>query len=63
MKNFIKENWFKICIIIIIVITVAGLFYWKEYRPSQIRSNCWKTGGDAGCLLKNGLDIYTIERN
>lgn len=69
MRNFLKENWFKILIGLIIV----GLFYWFEFRPTQIRENCikefgeiYKEVGEIGraenaevifkiCLWKNGL--------
>ena len=40
MKKFIKENWFKVAIIFIIITAVTGLFYWYEWRPNQIRKNC-----------------------
>ena len=40
MKKFITENWFKVVIIFIVVIIVTGLFYWYEWRPSEIRKNC-----------------------
>ena len=42
MKNFLKENWFKISIIVVILIVIGGVFYWFEWRPSQIRKNCIK---------------------
>jgi len=40
MKNFLKENWFKIGLIAILVISIAGAFYWFEWRPTQIRKEC-----------------------
>ncbi|MFA6096839.1 MAG: hypothetical protein WC788_04390 [Candidatus Paceibacterota bacterium] len=36
MNNFIKENWFKL----VILLTVLGLFYWYEYRPTKIKEKC-----------------------
>lgn len=36
MKNFIKENWFKVGILLLAV----GAFYWYEYRPTQIKEMC-----------------------
>ena len=35
-----KENWFKLGFIFIIIIIVTGLFYWHEWRPSEIRKKC-----------------------
>jgi len=40
MNSFIKENWFKVFIILIILVMAMGYFYWKEYRPSQIKKEC-----------------------
>ncbi len=40
MENFIKENWFKISLLIILVISAFGAFYWFEIRPSEIRKYC-----------------------
>lgn len=39
MKNIIKENWLGLSIIILIVAGI-GLFYWYEWRPSQIKKKC-----------------------
>ncbi|MDD5696900.1 MAG: hypothetical protein PHO90_02935 [Candidatus Pacebacteria bacterium] len=36
MNNFLKENWFKISLLIII----AGVFYWYGWRPETIRKDC-----------------------
>lgn len=36
MKNFIKENWFRIIIFLIII----SAFIWFEWRPSQIKQHC-----------------------
>lgn len=33
---FLKQNWFKISILVILYMG----FYWFSYRPSQIRSRC-----------------------
>ena len=46
MKKFIKENWFKLTIIFIIVIITSGLFYWYEYRPSEIKKECFRGAVD-----------------
>ncbi len=58
-------------IIVLVVLILAGLFYWYEWRPADIRSTCQKTylkiGGIGGwsnediqeayehCIHENGL--------
>lgn len=55
MNKFIKENWFKISIIFIIISVVAGGFYWFEYRPSKIKKNCvWMQRNDPWNQDQNG---------
>jgi len=44
MKNFIKENWFKVGLLAILVISVAGAFYWYEWRPRGIKIHCTYSG-------------------
>ena len=38
--TWIKENWFKIGLIAVLVIFIASAFYWFEYRPTKIRHDC-----------------------
>ena len=40
MANFLKDNWFKLAILIIIFVITGGSFYWFQWRPSQIRIEC-----------------------
>jgi len=40
IKNWLKENWFKVGLITILVISIAGAFYWFEYRPTKIKERC-----------------------
>ncbi len=40
MKNFLKENWFKILIAVIFVIFIGGVFFWYEWRPAQTKKEC-----------------------
>lgn len=40
MKKFIKENWFKLTIIFIVISVTTGLFYWFEWRPTKIKKSC-----------------------
>jgi hypothetical protein len=50
--NFIKENWFKLGLLAILVISIACTFYWYQVKPSNIRKECawYLRGGD----LKSG---------
>jgi len=40
MRKILKENWFKLIIIVFIVVIFGGLFYWYELRPVQIKKDC-----------------------
>jgi hypothetical protein len=41
MKNFIKENWFKLLITLFGLVLLIGIFYWFEYRPKHIIKECF----------------------
>src|SRR3989338_2816035 len=38
--TWLKENWFWVGLLTIFVLSVAGAFYWYEWRPMQIRKGC-----------------------
>jgi hypothetical protein len=40
MNNFIKDNWFKISLLMIIIVSTCVVFYWYSYRPTQIIKMC-----------------------
>lgn len=40
MKNFLKQNWFKLGLLFILIISIFSTFYWYEWRPSRIRVEC-----------------------
>jgi len=40
IKNWLKTNWFKAGLLIILIICIGGAFYWYEWRPNQIRKEC-----------------------
>ena len=40
MSTWLKENWFKVGLLSILVISIASAFYWYSYRPVQIRKEC-----------------------
>lgn len=39
--NWLYENWFKISLFLIILISIFGWFYWFQLRPVSIRQFCW----------------------
>ncbi len=41
-QDFLKKNWFKVGLLSILAIFVAGLFYWLAWRPVQIKLKCSK---------------------
>ncbi len=57
LQDYLKVN--KTTKIIIAVIMVLGLlFYWYEYRPSQIKKECFKEAGEkAEELLKTKAEL------
>ncbi len=67
MKQFIKNNWFKISLLAILIIVISGAFYWFQFRPSQIRKKCYDIAAAISgfntleinyqnCLRDNGLN-------
>ena len=40
MKNFIKDNWFKLSILLIVILIISGWFYWFQLRPAKIKHDC-----------------------
>ena len=41
IKIWFKSNWLIVSLTILIIAMVAGTFYWYEWRPTQIRKNCY----------------------
>ncbi len=69
MKTWLKENWFKVGLLAILTFSIAGAFYWFEWRPSQIKKECYdiarekaieKAGTGAGDrkFAKDDYDTY-----
>jgi len=38
--NWLKENWFKIGLLIIVILSIGISFYWFSLRPAMIRGGC-----------------------
>ncbi len=65
MLNFIKQNWFKLVILIILIFAIGGAFYWFQLRPNKIIKDCYslsfrlpvedRDGFYQFCLKINGL--------
>ena len=41
IKIFLQKNWFKIGVLIILLLVVGGAFYWYGWRPYQIKQRCY----------------------
>ncbi|MDO8557036.1 MAG: hypothetical protein Q7R98_01045 [Candidatus Jorgensenbacteria bacterium] len=39
-KEFLLDNWFKLTLLSLVILTIAGGFYWFGLRPSIIKSGC-----------------------
>jgi len=52
-------NWIIIGTIIVII---SGLFYWYEWRPSEVRKNCYREAKDTETKLDK-VDIVQISEN
>lgn len=46
MLKWIKQNWFKLSIIVVALLIFGSLFYWYELRPSKIRKMCLYTASN-----------------
>ena len=40
IKNWLRINWFRVSILVILLFVVGNSFYWFEWRPARIRHNC-----------------------
>ncbi len=38
--NWLEKNWFKASVVVILIITIGGSFYWFQWRPRKIRVEC-----------------------
>ena len=60
MNTFLRQNWFKIGLLIIVIAVAGGVFYWFQWRPSQIRKECSEKiieGAKGKSLSANELEI------
>lgn len=52
IKNWLIKNWLKTAVIIVVLIMVGGGFYWYEWRPTQIRKECYDS------TIKNPFNFF-----
>lgn len=58
MLKFLKDNWFKIGLLVLLAIIIGDTFYWNEIRPARIYSKCYKEAADAARdLLKERVEL------
>ena len=38
--DFLKENWFKVSFLAVVIVVIGGSFYWFQWRPQKIRIEC-----------------------
>lgn len=58
MKQFIKDNWFKLSVLVIIIISICAWFYWYGLRPAQIKHDCSWVKKHAGEWLEMTQEKY-----
>lgn len=46
MKKWLKENWFKLSVLVLITVFGLVTIYWSQIRPSNIRKQCEKLAVD-----------------
>jgi hypothetical protein len=59
MEKFIKESWFNIGLLVILIFSIAGAFYWFSWRPTQIKQRCSADArlGGLAALSRSRIEI------
>jgi hypothetical protein len=58
IKIWLVRSWFKVVLLIILIVAIVSAFYWYEIRPSKIYSKCHKEAGDGAIqLLKTKVEL------
>ena len=57
MKNWLKENWFKVSLLVILIVFGYFFAYSEQIKPANAREDCSKT---AGKDIKDLLDDDSI---
>ena len=58
MEDILKNNWFKLSLLIIIIFVIGGIFYWFQLRPVKITKYCHQWATDRARALGAGYDNY-----
>lgn len=59
MKTWLKENWFKVGLLAVLIISIVGAFYWFSWRPTQIKQRCSAEArlGSLAALSRGRIEI------
>ena len=63
LRNIFSLNAFKV---FLVLIAIGGWFYWFQYRPIQIRKDCWQkvkevSSAGKGAVSAEGMNkFYSI---
>ena len=62
MKTWLSEHWFKVGLLVTLVASIGGSFYWYELRPNQIKQECNEVATRAAeDLLKEKVELGSWE--
>jgi predicted negative regulator of RcsB-dependent stress response len=59
-KIWFQNNWFKVGLLIFLIISIGGAFYWYEWRPSEIRKECVTWAKPSAKLLTSVNDFQIL---
>lgn len=61
MKNWLKENWFKIVIIIILISLVVSWIFFVWIRPMRVKKDCFNKSYTSGSGLSWDTKDYVYK--
>ena len=63
--TWLKENCFKLTLLFFTLILLGLVFYWYEWRPTQIIMSCAEDSSQDFrlCLFKKGYPLDVISTN
>jgi hypothetical protein len=41
MNDSIKQNWFKLGLLFVLIFVIISGFYWFKWKPNQIKQKCF----------------------
>jgi len=63
MKQFLKNTWFIIFLLIIFFVFLIGSFYWFQWRPTRIRHDCSWGKKHSNAIMEITQEQYEECRN